>query len=56
VSEHVYHLFHGWQLLSRGCVDILNVSPYLLGGLRASLRLVTLAEAARVSVLLGTTQ
>ena len=56
VSEHVYHLYHGWQLLSRGCVDILNVSPYLLGGLRASLRLVTLAEAARASVVIGTTQ
>lgn len=56
VSEHVYHLFHGWQLLSRGCVDILNISPYLLGGLRACLRLVTLAEAARASVLIGTTQ
>ncbi len=56
VSEHVYHLFHGWQMLSRGCVDILNISPYLLGGLRASLRLVTLAEAARASVVIGTTQ
>ena len=56
VSEHVYHLYHAWQLLSRGCIDILNVSPYLLGGLRASLRLVTLAEAARASVVIGTTQ
>lgn len=38
-------------------MDILNVSPYLLGGLRASLRLVALAEAARASVLIsGTTQ
>ena len=56
VSEHVYHLYHGWQLLSLGCVDILNISPYLLGGVRASLRLATLAEAARVGVLIGTTQ
>jgi L-alanine-DL-glutamate epimerase-like enolase superfamily enzyme len=56
VSEHVYHLYHGWQLLSAGCVDILNVSPYVLGGVRASLRLVALAEAARASVLIGTTQ
>jgi len=56
VSEHVFHLYHGWQLLSRGCVDILNISPYLLGGVRASLRLSTLAEAARISVLIGTTQ
>jgi muconate cycloisomerase len=56
VSEHVFHLYHGWQLLSRGCVDILNISPYLLGGVRASLRLASLAEAARVGVLIGTTQ
>lgn len=56
VSEHVMHIHHGWQLLSNGCVDILNVSPYLLGGLRASLRLIALAEAARASVLIGTTQ
>ena len=56
VSEHVQHLFHGWQLLSQGCVDILNISPYLLGGLRPCLRLVSLAEAARASVLIGTTQ
>lgn len=56
VSEHVLNIHHGWHLLSRGSVDILNVSPYLLGGLRASLRLVALAEAARASVLIGTTQ
>lgn len=56
ISEHVLHIHHGWQLLSNGAVDILNVSPYLLGGLRASLRLVDLAESCRASVLLGTTQ
>jgi muconate cycloisomerase len=56
VSEHVLNIHHGWQMLSAGAVDILNVSPYLLGGLRASLRLVALAEAARASVLIGTTQ
>lgn len=56
VSEHVFHLHHAWQLLNAGAVDILNVSPYLLGGLRASLRVVALAEAARASVLIGTTQ
>ncbi|MEZ4619405.1 MAG: enolase C-terminal domain-like protein [Caldilineaceae bacterium] len=32
VSEHVLHIHHGWQLLSNGCVDIFNISPYLLGG------------------------
>jgi muconate cycloisomerase len=56
VSEHVQHLQHGWQLLRHASVDILNVAPYLLGGLRASLRLIALAESARASVLIGTTQ
>jgi muconate cycloisomerase len=56
VSEHVHHIHHSWQLISRGCVDILNISPYVLGGLRASLRLIALAEAAHTGVLIGTTQ
>lgn len=56
ISEHVLHLHHGWQLLNAGAVDILNVSPYLLGGLRACERMIALAEAARASVLIGTTQ
>jgi L-alanine-DL-glutamate epimerase-like enolase superfamily enzyme len=56
VSEHVNHIDHGWTLLHQGCVDILNISPYVLGGLRASLRLIALAEAAHASVLIGTTQ
>jgi muconate cycloisomerase len=56
VSEHVYGLHHAWRLLRAGSVDILNVSPYVLGGLRASLRIIALAEAARASVLIGTTQ
>lgn len=56
ISEHVLHIHHGWQLLSAGAVDILNVSPYLLGGLSASMRLIALAESARASVLIGTTQ
>ncbi|MBN1867040.1 muconate cycloisomerase [Candidatus Sumerlaeota bacterium] len=56
VSEHVTHLQHGWQLIRYGHLDILNVSPYLLGGLRASIRLIAVAEAARASVLIGTTQ
>lgn len=56
ISEHVLHIHHGWQLLAAGAVDILNVSPYLLGGLRACERMIALAEAARASVLIGTTQ
>ncbi len=56
VSEHVNHIQHAWHLLHAGLVDILNVSPYVVGGLRPSLRIIGLAEAAQVSVLLGTTQ
>lgn len=56
VSEHVNHLNHAWHLAHYGCVDILNISPYVLGGIRPCLRAVTLAEAAGLSVLIGTTQ
>jgi muconate cycloisomerase len=56
VSEHVTHLQHAWDLLRAGAVDILNVSPYVLGGLRACQRVISLAEAANASVLIGTTQ
>ena len=56
VSEHVNHINHAWHYLHHGCVDILNVSPYVVGGLRASMRIVALAEAAQASVLIGTTQ
>lgn len=56
VSEHIYSLHHAWQLLRAGSVDILNISPYVLGGLRPCLRAIALAEAARASVLIGTTQ
>lgn len=56
VSEHVHGARHAWELLHRGCVDILNVSPYVLGGLRATMRIAAMAEAAGASVLIGTTQ
>ena len=56
VSEHVLNLNHAWQLLTHKSVDILNVSPYVLGGLRACERVVAVAESARASVLIGTTQ
>lgn len=56
VSEHVVNLPHAWQLLTHKSVDILNVSPYVLGGLRACQRVVAVAESARASVLIGTTQ
>jgi len=56
VSEHVNHINHAWSMLRQGCVDILNVSPYVIGGIRASLRVIGLAEAAQAGVLIGTTQ
>lgn len=56
VSEHVHGQRHAWQLLHLGAVDILNLSPYVLGGLRPTIRAAAMAEAAGVSVLLGTTQ
>ena len=56
VSEHVHGQRHAWQLLHHGAVDILNLSPYVLGGIRPTIRAAALAEAAGASVLLGTTQ
>jgi muconate cycloisomerase len=56
VSEHVHGQRHAWQLLHQGAVDILNLSPYVLGGLRPTIRAAAMAEAAGASVLLGTTQ
>ena len=56
VSEHVVNVPHAWQLLTHKSVDILNVSPYVLGGLRACQRVIAVAESARASVLIGTTQ
>lgn len=56
VSEHVVNIHHAWQLLTHKSVDILNVSPYVLGGLRACQRVIAVAESARASVLIGTTQ
>jgi muconate cycloisomerase len=56
ISEHVNHIHHAWHFIHYGCVDILNVSPYVLGGIRACLRVIALAEASRTSVLIGTTQ
>lgn len=56
VSEHVYNLAHGYLLLKKGAVDIFNIAPYLVGGLRPALRLFALAEAAGAQCLIGTTQ
>ena len=56
VSEHAHGQRHAWQLLHLGAVDILNLSPYVLGGIRPTIRAAAMAEAAGASVLLGTTQ
>jgi len=56
ISEHVTHLQHAWHLLRAGAVDILNISPYVLGGLRACQRVIGMAEAAHAGILIGTTQ
>ncbi len=56
VSEHVLSQHHAWQLLQGNCVDILNVSPFVLGGLRPCQRVMALAESSHAGVLLGTTQ
>ncbi len=56
VSEHVLSQPHAWQLLHGGCVDILNISPFVLGGLRPCQRVMALAESAHTGVLMGTTQ
>jgi muconate cycloisomerase len=56
VSEHAHGQRHAWQLLHLGAVDILNLSPYVLGGMRPTIRAAAMAEAAGASVLLGTTQ
>ncbi len=56
ISEHVNNIHHAWHFTHYGCVDILNVSPYVLGGIRATQRVIALAEASHTSVLIGTTQ
>jgi L-alanine-DL-glutamate epimerase-like enolase superfamily enzyme len=56
VSEHAHSVKHAWQLVTQAGVDILNVSPYVLGGFSPSLRVIALAEASGRGVLLGTTQ
>jgi L-alanine-DL-glutamate epimerase-like enolase superfamily enzyme len=56
VSEHAHGQRHAWLLLHQGAADILNLSPYVLGGIRPTIRAAAMAEAAGASVLLGTTQ
>lgn len=55
-SEHVVSTSHAWRLVRHGGVDILNISPYVLGGLTPALRVADFAAVAGVGVLVGTTQ
>jgi muconate cycloisomerase len=55
-SEHVVSTSHAWRLVRHGAVDILNISPYVLGGLTPSLRVAEFAAVAGIGVLVGTTQ
>jgi muconate cycloisomerase len=54
VSEHAHGQRHAWQLLHLGAVDILNLSPYVLGGIRPTIRAAAMAEAVRNSMFPGT--
>jgi muconate cycloisomerase len=56
LSEHVVSASHAWRLVRYGGVDILNISPYVLGGILPALRVAEFAATAGVSVLIGTTQ
>jgi L-alanine-DL-glutamate epimerase-like enolase superfamily enzyme len=56
VSEHVYGTAHARELVRSDAVDILNLSPYVLGGVRPTMRLVDFAETVAVDYLFGTTQ
>ncbi len=56
VSEHVYNAAHAVQLIEARAVDIVNIAPYLVGGLRAAARLFALCDAHSIETLIGTTQ
>lgn len=56
VSEHIYNPAFGFELAKRGAVDIFNVAPFLLGGIRPCQRVFALARSAGIRCLIGTTQ
>jgi galactarate dehydratase (D-threo-forming) len=56
ISEHVYNAAFGLELIRHGAVDIFNIAPFLVGGIRPSVRLFGLARAAGIRCLIGTTQ
>lgn len=56
VSEHATSPRAALQLVSGGAVDILNVGLFVLGGITPALRVLGIAQASGVSVVIGTTQ
>lgn len=56
VSEHVVGLAHAAHLVRDARVDVLNVSPYVLGGITGALRVAEFAFVSGVDILIGTTQ
>jgi len=56
VSEHAVSERAALRLVADGAVDILNVGLFVLGGITPALRVLSLAHAASVSAVIGTTQ
>ncbi|MGN7300148.1 mandelate racemase/muconate lactonizing enzyme family protein [Ferdinandcohnia sp. SAFN-114] len=56
ISEHVWSTKHQYEMIKHDSVDIFNISPIFIGGLTAAKRAAAVAEVARKSVILGTTQ
>jgi L-alanine-DL-glutamate epimerase-like enolase superfamily enzyme len=56
VSEHAASPRMALQLASSGAVDILNVGLFVLGGITPALRVLSIAQAAGLRVVIGTTQ
>jgi muconate cycloisomerase len=56
VSEHATSARTALQLASSGAVDILNVGLFVLGGITPALRVLSIAQAAGLAVVIGTTQ
>lgn len=56
VSEHIYDAAAGLRLAATRAVDVLNVGLFALGGITPALRVISIAEAAGLACLIGTTQ
>ncbi|WP_353807657.1 mandelate racemase/muconate lactonizing enzyme family protein [Agromyces sp. SYSU T00194] len=56
VSEHAVGPRSALDLVTSGAVDVLNVGLFVLGGITGALRTISVAEAAGVACLMGTTQ